>query len=374
MKKFFTIGLLFLLFAQNQLFCETDVIFLPIGEQFLKNKEKISQGFEPINFRFVQVGKDKTKTIYINNSGSNPFVIQSVVFQLGGVGAFSFSTTPIPPVTINPNESIFINLNFAPPSVNQFYDTLLITFNEPFEFVYTLPVEGTSFSINKIFIQDTSALIGTKDFQMPIFIKGDSNLEEPVIANLDFSLMFNSSLFNFLSLEQGTIAGKRQNGFFTTYDLKFDNIQIDSTTKVLTKIKGLVLLAYPDTTTFEIKDMRSDTVGILFDSRNGLFQSMGVCISKTSLVELQEGITDLHIYPIPANETLTIELINYNLKSSETAEIAFCNLLGQLLEQTTLELHSNVQTISLNKLTSGVYRLYFFYKNQTFTTLFSVVK
>lgn len=376
MKKFYTIGLLFLflLFAQNRLFCIPDIIFLPIEEKLLKNEEKISQGFEPVNFRFVQVGKSKSKTIYINNSGSNPFRIQSVVFQLGGVGVFSFSTNPTPPIIISPNESIFINLGFAPSNVNRFYDTLLITFDEPFEFVYALPIEGTSFSINKIFIQDTTALIGTKDFQMPIFIEGDSNIEEPVTANLVFSLTFNSSLFGLLDLEQGTIVGKQQNGLLTTYDLKFDNVQIDSTTKVLTKIKGLVLLGSPDTTTFEVKNIHSDTAGILFDSHNGLFQAIGVCISKTSLVELQEGITDLHIYPIPANEALTIEFINHNLKPDETAEIAFCNLLGQLLERTTFELRSNVQTISLSKLTSGVYRLYLFYKNRTFSILFSVVK
>jgi hypothetical protein len=378
MRKFYTIGvlflLLFLLFARNHLFCESDIIFLPIEEQLLKNKEKISQGFEPINFKFVQIGKSKSKTIYINNSGSNPFRIQSVVFQLGGVGVFSFSTNPAPPIIIGPDESIFINLGFTPSNVNRFYDTLLITFDEPFEFVYALPVEGASFSINQIFIQDTSALIGTKDFQMPIFIKGDSNIEEPVMANLVFSLTFNSSLFSLLGLEQGTIIGKQQNGLFTTYDLVFDNIPIDSTTKVLTKIKGLVLLGYPDTTTFEIKDARSDTAGILFDLHNGLFQSIGVCISKTSLVELQDGITDLHVYPVPANGTLNIEFINYNLKPNETAEIVFCNILGQLLERTTFELHSNVQTISLDKLTSGVYRLYLFYKGQAFSTLFSVVK
>lgn len=374
MKKFCTIGLLLLLFAQNHLFCTSDIIFLSIEEKLLKNEEKISQEFEPINFRFVQVGKSKSKTIYINNSGSNPFRIQSVAFQLGGVGAFSFSANPVPPVVISPNESIFINLGFAPSNISRFYDTLLITFDEPFEFVYTLPIEGTSFSINKIFIQDTSGLIGAKDFQMPIFIKGDSNIEEPVTANLVFSLTFNSSLFGLLSLEQGTIVGQQRNGLFITYDLGFDNIQIDSTTKVLTKIKGLVLLASPDTTTFEIKNIHSDTAGILFDSHNGLFQAIGVCISKTSLVELQEGITDLHIYPIPANETLSIELINNNLNPGETAEIVFCNLLGQLLERTTFELRSNVQTISLSKLTSGVYRLYLFYKERTFSILFSVVK
>lgn len=374
MKKFYTIVLLFLFFAQNYLFCESDVIFLPIEEQLLKNKDKISQGFEPINFRFVQVGKSKSKTIYINNSGSNPFRIQSVVFQLGGVGVFSFSTNPTPPIIIRPDESIFINLGFTPSNVNRFDDTLLITFDEPFYFVYALPVEGTSFSVNEIFIQDTNALIGAKDFQLPIFIKGDADIEEPVVANLVFSLTFNSSIFSLLSLEEGTIIGKQQNGLFTTYDLQFDNVQIDSTTKVLTKIKGLVLLGYPDTTTFEIKNARSDTAGILFDSRNGLFQAIGVCVSKTSLVELQEGITDLHIYPIPANDALTIEFINHNLKPDETTEIVFCNLLGQLLERTTLELHSSVQTISLNKLTSGVYRLYLFYKNRTFSILFSIVK
>ncbi len=376
MKKFYTIGLLFLslLFARNRLFCESGVIFLPIEEQLLKSEDKIFQGFEPINFRFVQVGKSKSKTIYINNSGSNSFRVQSVAFQLGGVGVFSFSTNPTPPIIISPNESIFINLGFTPSNVNRFNDTLLITFDEPFEFVYALPVEGTSFSINKIFIQDTSALIGATDFQLPIFIKGDSNIEEPVIANLVFSLTFNTSLFSLLGLEQGTIIGKQQNGLFTTYDLEFDNIQIDSTTKVLTKIKGLVLLGSPDTTTFEIKNAHSDTAGILFDLHNGLFQAIGVCISKTSLVELQEGITDLYVYPIPANDALTIEFINHNLKPNETAEIVFCNLLGQLLERTTLELHSNVQTISLNKLTSGVYRLYLFYKNRTFSILFSIVK
>ncbi len=374
MKKLFTIALFFLFSVCNRSLCQTDTIFLPIEEQLLKGKDKVAQGFEPINFKFAQVGRSKTKTIYINNSGSSPFRIQSIAFQLSGVGVFSFAANPSPPISINPDESIFINLNFSPKSVGQFYDTLLIVFDEPFEFVYALPVEGISFATNKIIIRDTSAFVGAKDFPIPIYIKGDSNIEEPVTTNLTFSLTFDASLFNLVSSEQGIIISKQQNGFFATVDLRFDNIQIDSTTKILTKIKGLVLLGYPDTTTFEIGSIRADTLGVLFDTRNGLFQAQGVCVAKISLIEMQEGITDLIAYPTPASETLTLEFPNYKPKQNEIVEITFCNTFGQIVERTTLEINSNTETINISKLTSGVYRLLLTYKNQTFSALINVVK
>ncbi len=334
-----------------------------------------TQQIEPINFNFVKVGATKVKSIYIGNSGNTVFRIRNIVFNSAGKGVFAYASNPVPPVRLNPNETIFIFLAFTPRTINFFFDTLLIYFDEPFEFIYELPVEGISFCVNEIFIPDTNATIGLNNFQVPIYYRGDRKIEESVEANLKFSLSFNSSVFLPSNFINATVEGYTQNGKYITYYLNIPKITIDSTTKIIAKIEGMTLLSNTDTTLFQFGETSSDSLGINFTSNGGVLSLKAICISEMSMVTALEDFFDFQISPNPSDGICTMDFFNIHENRNQEVTIILTNSLGQIIYQGE-HIISNPKNYLVNFgfLPSGLYRISIIHKTYLRSSLLTIVK
>lgn len=353
MKKFFSHFLLFLLTFFIALSQEKNPTILKIIAD--KYSESITQSNEPIRFNFVRLGNIKRKTIYIENAGTFVYQIQGITFLNNGLGVFTFSSTPSVPVTLLPSEAIYITLNFQPDKINKFYDTLLIKFTEPFDFIYSLPIEGSSIAFNLLYTKDTSEFVGTNNFSVPIFLKGDPELTEGIPLNFTFSVCVNSKLFLIDRISNGTIIENNFNQTFNKLTISTGNIILDSSTKIVTNLIGRLLLSDQDTTIISFDSVELDIPGIYIQTQSGIVSLLGICVSDISLIDFDKNMIKFSVPQVTSFGTLKIQC-DYNFSEKRALNVKLFDILGKLVYYKQISLEPEIE-LPLTYLPSGIYRI-----------------
>ncbi len=330
------------------------------------------QSNETIRFDFVKLGDIKIKTIYIENAGTSTYLIQSISFLNNGLGVFSFSSNPNVPVSLNPSEAIFITLNFQPNKVSKFFDTLLIHFTEPFDFTYSIPIEGTSFIKNFLFIKDTSEFVGTKDFAIPIYLKGDTELSESITLDINFSVCTNSKVFLIEKVSNGNILANNFNNTFQILNLKINNVLFDSSTKVVTYLIGKLLLAEQDTTVITLSNVDSEIPGITFSPENGTLTLKGICVSDISLIDFEKDWVSITVPDLINSDNFKITF-EFSSNKERNFVINFYDLLGSLRFSRIFSLEPEVD-IPISVLPNGIYQLEILFDKLKYSKKISVTK
>lgn len=338
------------------------------------NTTKNTLANEPINFHFVNIGQLRSKSISIENSGTSSYLIEKVTLQEGGLGVFSLFTSPTVPVQISPNQIINLTLNFLPNRINSFYDTILIYFEEPFRFIYSIPIEGHSKCLNQLFLLDTFGFVGTPNFRIPIFVKGDPNLVEATTVNLSFTVTVNGRVFFVDSVgENSTLTEIEVNQTYLSYKMKVQNLTFDSATKSITYLSGRLFLSEQDTTNVTISEIKCETEGVNFEGTNATIKTLGICNSNLSLVDFIPNYVHIAIPNQIVNDELLIEFFPIKQSSREIADIRFYNIIGKLVYHVNTELDSRI-IIPLTTIPSGIYKTDIFLPNQKYSEIISVVK
>lgn len=326
----------------------------------------------PIKFDFVLTGTSKTKFINITNAGTNAIKVQQVSFANNGLGSFTFVSNPIPPSIIQPKEKITISITFQPLAVNSFFDTLIVEFSEPFFYTYEVPVEGYSYIFDTLWIKDTSAIVGIKDFAIPIFLDGIPSLEEAITCDISFDLYFDNSVFILENENSLPIQSKSQNTTFSTYRLFFTNVVLDKNRKILANLVGKVLLGSSRQTKFEFKNINTSVDGIYIVPKEGTLEAMTTCLSDYSLIEMNTSVFLIDIYPIPTHNYLKINLQSLN-QTSHTLLISIMSPFGYKIEE-FIDKANGVYELDVSHLPSGIYKLVVFVENQQYSNFFCVIK
>lgn len=370
MKKYITTTLLFLC-IQTIACYSINTIKLPF-DLILLNEQKSTQNNEPINFNFVRIGDTRSKTFYIENTGINSYSIEKIQFLKNGLGVFSFSANPNPPTTIHPNKSIIVRLYFTPNKIGDFFDTLLIYFNEPFYFVYSIPVEGHSTSKNLIFVKDTSNFVGTANFRVPVLIKGDKNLVEPITINLTLLITTNARIFYIDSILNGKVVEKTRNQTFISYKVNFNPFVLDSSQQTLCTLIGKLFLASQDTTIITLSQTECDVKGIDFETKDGTVETFGICVSNMSLIDFNFDYLDVKLLNEVVSDELQIFLSNSG-KNERIVNIELYNLLGTKIFAKTFNVNPEI-LVPLYNFPTGIYLLIISSENQKYSKLISVLK
>ncbi|MGC8747947.1 MAG: T9SS type A sorting domain-containing protein [Candidatus Kapaibacteriota bacterium] len=358
------------------------LIFFFVSSSFSKDNEKLDISIlnnttnlfsnEPINFNFVRVGNSKSKFFYIENAGTNTYSIQRIFFQNGGLGVFLFASNPKVPTNIQPGESLNISLIFQPNRIGSFFDTLLIYFNEPFDFVYSLPVEGHSIAYNLIFGKDTSDFIGKNIFKIPFYIKGDPNLVVPININLSFSLTTNAKVYYIDSINNGTVINFSTNGHYITYFVNINNFALDSSQKTLFYTIGKLFLSEQDTTNITISGVSCNENGIFFETSPLKVHTYGICVSNLSLINLNSEYFEVIIPNQIVSENLTI-VFETESTPEKFAKIKLYNILGKQAFETELKIQKEF-TLPLLNISSGLYKVEITTDYQKYSKIISVIK
>lgn len=369
MKKVFLIIIgLFFLVLKNFGYNEPNTIFFEINA---KNNENLL-ALSPIKFNFVLIGKVKTKYISITNAGANSIKFQKITLAKNEGNVFSFTSTLTPPTFIQPNEKISINLSFQPQTIDSFFDTLIIEFSEPFFFLYEVPIEGYSFLYNTLWIKDTSALIGTNELAVPIFLNGIPELEEAITCYLSFDLTFDNSVFNLNNESLLPIQSKTSNHTFSNYRFLFENVVLDQNQKILTNLIGKVLLGNNRETTFQLSNITTNLEGVYIIAKNGNLEALSTCLSDYSMIELNSAIP-LDIYPNPAKYFIKIDFQKFNENFLPKAKIEIWNIYGLLVKEFEEEIADGFE-LDISYLPSGLYRFNIKVKNQQYSKQICVIK
>lgn len=352
---------------------QTVFSFEQLRSIYFVNTEQNALANEPINFYFVNIGQQKSKSISIENSGTTSYLIEKVTLQEGGFGVFTLYTNPAVPVYIFPNQIINITLNFLPNRINSFYDTILIFFSEPFRFVYAIPIEGHSKCLNQLFVLDTFGFVGTPDFRVPILLRGDQNLVEPISVNLSFTITVNGKVFFIDSVEQNTsIIKKDVNQTYLTYKINVPNLTFDSATKQITYLIGRLFLSEQDTTQVTLSEIVCETQGVNFEATNAKINTLGICNPNLSLIDFIPNYVQIVIPNQVVDDELIIEF--FSTKSTkEEVDIRVYNLIGKLVFQASTIIEPKIH-LPLKAIPSGLYKIVLFLQNQNYSEIISVVK
>lgn len=331
----------------------------------------------PIKFAFVRIGNSKNKYLSITNAGTNIIKVKKIYFLKNGLGSFYFSAIPTPPAFIQPNEKISINLIFQPPSVNAFYDTLIVEFSEPFTFFYEVPIEGYSFLYDTLSIVDTSAFIGTKNLKLPLILAGVANLEESLICDISFDLVIDHSLLTLENENTLPIVSKIVNNTTIIYHFLIPNVTIDQSPKVLTDIFATVLLSPKRTTKIELNNISTNLEGINIVPKNGNFEAFAICLTDYSMIEMGSQITGIDIYPNPISDFLNVSLKSWVSNTSNTPHkihICIMNLYGSKIFEVVEETTQRNLELDLSNIPTGLYNLIVQVEHQQYSKIISVYK
>lgn len=350
-------------------FNEPNTIFL---EANAKNNENLLT-LSPIKFNFVLIGKVKTKYINITNAGANAIKFQKISLAKNAGNVFSFLTSPTPPAFIQPNEKISINLSFQPQTIDSFFNTLIIEFSEPFFFLYEVPIEGYSYLYDTLWINDTSAIIGTNEFLVPIILNGISELEEALNCDLSLDLTFDNSVFSLDNESLLPIQSKTSNHTISNYRLLFENVALDQNQKILSNLIGKVLLGSNSKTTFQLSNVTTNLEGVYIIAKNGNLEVLSTCFSDYSKIELNSETIPSDIYPNPAENFIKINFHKFNEKFHPKARIEILNIYGLIVKEFEKEVTDGLE-LDISYLPSGLYRFNIKVKNQQYSKQICVIK
>lgn len=366
--------IVFFLFILLPILCysypEQKIIIYKIEDE--KYSEVITKSNEPIRFNFVRLGDIKSKTIYIENAGTSTYHIQNITFINKGLGVFSYSSTPNVPVNILPSEAIFITLNFQPDKIDKFYDTLLIKFTEPFDFIFPIPIEGSSIAYNLLFAKDTSEFVGTNNFTVPIFLKGDPEITEGIPLSFVLSLCVNSKVFLVDKVSSGIIVENNFVQTSNTLKILIDNIVLDSSTKVVTNLIGKLLLSDQDTTILTLDSIELDIPGVYLQTKNAVISLLAICASNISLIDFDRSLINFSIPEVINLGILKIQC-DYIFYEKTLLDVKIFDILGNLVYFNRISLEPEIE-IPLNNLSSGTYRVEVTYKSSKYSKIISVLK
>jgi hypothetical protein len=370
MKFIFYIAIVFLLLTSSYSFALE--ISISSEKKILGNNTNFDQANEPIKFNFAKIGDIKYKNFYIENAGNTSYSIEKIIFQNGGYGVFFYSSNPSVPAVISSNESINIILSFNPNIINSFYDTLLIYFKEPFSFIYSVPIEGHSFALSKLIINDTSDFVGSKNFKIPVILKGDQVLIEGIPIELSFFITTNAKVFIIDSISNGFVVDNFVNSSFFTYHIKINNLNLDSSTQIICYLIGKLMVSDQDTTILTISEPSCNIEGLSFEPKNGTIKTYGICVTDISLIKLNFDYVKIEIPDVISLNELPIKILQTQ-KSPMPSHIVLYNILGQEVKKFDVEINESIY-LPLNEIPSGIYKVEIYLEEQKYSKLINVLK
>jgi len=153
------------------------------------------------NFQSLPVGESLVWNCPVRNTGTDPLIISSIELSNPAFYLVTGTRTSIPySLTINPNETGYIPIGFAPSAVADYADTLKINSNALMNPQVSIRLFGAgtlSSSVTMAMPQNTTVNV-LSDFQLPLTV---SDTIPYNILSYNMSLTFDPGIFEFIEVE-----------------------------------------------------------------------------------------------------------------------------------------------------------------------------
>ncbi|MGC8749188.1 MAG: hypothetical protein ACP5RR_09990 [Candidatus Kapaibacteriota bacterium] len=316
-----------------------------IAQIEVKNYNIQFSGISEIDFGEVEIGKDKTELVnLVNNSDDN--VTISKVYSKNGI----YDIRPLVPLPkeLNKGESFEFEVKYQPRELGkEDDDSIIIEVEVPCKVDWIIKVKGKGFSILKVWLPDTFATIGTKDFCIPLWSLNSSQNEVEydytAVLELDWRAMEPKGVFH----------KKEDDKWVITLERK--SVKTGKQQSKIGEFCGDIYLPDKNVVPLIIKEFTTSNNYIKIEKDNGSLKIIGICVPDLSRVELFNK-TELRILKEIVEETLALEIL-----APEGGKAEILSIEGSIVDLIEIKSSRDVQNIVYNtsRLGNGVYFIRF---------------
>jgi hypothetical protein len=313
-----------------------------------------------------------SEEIFIKNTGKNSFVITDI--QLEDGERFDYQTNIVGNPLL-PNEEGKLTIIFTETKYGDYSDKMTISIeSDNCEYTHEISLIGLVRYLATISLPDTTAVIGTKDYRIPLTAKlsrDDVTLEvESYEAEIEYyaDAYFPESIANAIFIDNEIHDNKRY------IKLRGENLIINGETTIA-ELRGMVLLSEHREIPLEIKSFTwSSDIPVIIE--NGQLELIGACIQNVRMVEPMEELSII-ITPNPVNDNAVIAITSpvkdyprYRICSVEGVEISS----GTITTRKQNKSYTGTASIDMTNYFSGIYLLSVQIQNNVFVEQVVVVR
>lgn len=328
-------------------------------------------GLEDYNFGVTLISSPKSYLYELKNEGTDSILIQSIHLN-NMIPQFRIKSNPSPVYWLAPGEKSNIEIFFNSDSAGSFSDYLFIEIEKPCYSTLTYTITGTAQGLKTlVFLPDTTATIGTKNFQIPLRVK----MEKPVLINnisFECEIEFDAEIFlpnnNIQYITANSLLSKNR-----ILNFKRENITLSGDDNLLLDFKGEVML-FDKITPLKINHFTWSNSNLINENKNGSLIPIGMCqpgISKIQYIDNQA----VSLYPNPTSGKI---VINSNFDVSKIKIINLYNtenrLVTGILSNSINKIGESKATIDINNLPQGTYYIVIQTDSEIFSEKISLIK
>lgn len=230
---------------------------------------------ELYDFGAICVGDTKETDINLINIGSDNLTINNV--SLAGNPEFTIASFTLP-FELTPGESVRLKVKFAPTDIEKFNAQISIDLSEPCIKSYTLKLIGDGAPVINLWIPDTTAITGTKDFCIPIYGKLAFQTMKSLNVDYNISVEFDANAFITTDFSPSTPGKKLFNSSGSTV--------LNSESNIVTEMCGTVLLDEVTSSALSIVDYNWNLVENCTEKQNGSLVRGKICVDYLRFVKI----------------------------------------------------------------------------------------
>jgi len=293
--------------------------------------------------------------IIITNAGKNSFVITDI--QLEDGERFDYQTNFVGN-PIFPNEEGKLTITFTETEYGDYSDKMILTIeSDNCEYTHEISLIGLVRYLATISLPDTTAVIGTKDYRIPLTAKlsrDDVTLE---VDSFEAEIEYFVGAYNPEGIANAIFIDNEIHDNKRYIKLRGENLIINGETTIA-ELRGMILLSEHREIPLEIKSFTwSSDIPVIIE--NGQLELIGACIQNVRSVEPMEEY-NLTITPNPLYDEAVITIKSpvenypiYKIYSVEGVEIR----TGIIATNKQNNSYFGTTTINLTDIHSGIYLL-----------------
>jgi hypothetical protein len=299
-------------------------------------------GIDLIDFGEVAVDSIAVKTAKLRNLSNTKIRIKEVRLKHN---TSEFNVEATTPIQLEEGNVAEFNVAYKSQGKLLVVDTILVVLDFPCDMVFEIPIIAKSSGKTYVWLPDTTALIGTKGFCIPLQARSQAG----VIQNLSYqaTIRFDATAFLPDNPEYYFENGER------VVSLRADGVNIGEGATTIGSFCGEVLLASNRTTPLRIEKFEWKNAVVETETRDGSLTTTGICMPEFSQVKLFQP-TEIKIVPNPGEDEIEV-IIRGEAGSVYTMEIT--NIIGTTIEEQTVKMEGNETKVKkkLYGYASGIY-------------------
>jgi len=333
-----------------------------------------------IDFGSIELNSTRTETITFRSTDDDTIVISSASIPNG----FTLIQPTMFPVVVAPSASIDFVVSYMPTQDRDYDGVITLTIVSPCAATHTCTLHGEVSPVAaKFSIPDTSAMVGTSNFHIPIRMTASPDSVDLPNSTFAVTVTFDSRVYRLDTVSRGTITADMIDIIANerTTTIRFDSVHILPRELHITDLIGTVLLSSVMQT--PVKIVNVEWVDVMQRPAttvvDGTLQVLPDCFYQGRAIKLF-GIATLNVRPIPARDQVVITATlsapgRYSIQivSSDGKEV-FSRIYDRVETVNTTSTDTLDVRMPVYDLPAGVYVVRFQTPSEIITRTFPVVQ